>query len=608
MTFLLRLLAALLTASSALPTIPQHNHVVHEKRDYAPAKWTKRSRMAPSAVLPVRVGMTQRNLHRGAEFLNDVSNPRSKNYGKHWSMDKVRETFAPSDETRESVLQWLSESGITSVRHEGALHTLAFDLPVSDVERLLKTKYYVYEHDESGEAHVACEQYSVPEHISKHINVITPTLHFENKLTRHGSKSVKRTDFESHPSHEEIVSESEIETADAGDEGMIAASDGSFNVQDCSKQITPACLRALYNIPEATTTPSSNNSFGIQEFNDNSYTPADLDQFFTSYAPAAVGSRPKLVSIAGGALTSSNPSDFNTHGESNLDLEYAMAMVYPQAVTLYQVGNNQASNGSTDPEQYMMQTKVVSTSWGSNENQQTSAMMDSLCLEYMKLGLQGVTVLFSTGDNGVGGNGDCKDNKFQPDWPATCPYVTAVGATQVDTSVTDIASTLSKGGQVEVAINTTIRSGGGFSQHFATPDYQNASVQTYLSNHAPTYTADRFESRGRAIPDISLNGHAWIVINGGAQTGVDGTSASTPLLGSMITMINQARLAAGKGTVGFINPVLYAHKDAYIKDVTVGTNPGCGTNGFSAVSGWDPVTGLGTPDYQKLLAVFMDMP
>jgi tripeptidyl-peptidase I len=57
-------------------------------------------------------------------------------------------------------------------------------------------------------------------------------------------------------------------------------------------------------------------------------------------------------------------------------------------------------------------------------------------------------------------------------------------------------------------------------------------------------------------------------------------------------LINEKRIAAGKGPVGFINPVLYENPGA-LNDITTGKNPGCGTNGFSAVPGWDPVTGLG---------------
>ena len=71
--------------------------------------------------------------------------------------------------------------------------------------------------------------------------------------------------------------------------------------------------------------------------------------------------------------------------------------------------------------------------------------------------------------------------------------------------------------------------------------------------------------------------------------------------------INEERLAAGKKTVGFVNPTLYANPSA-LHDITTGSNPGCNTQGFKVTQGWDPVTGLGTPNYPALLKVFMALP
>lgn len=83
-----------------------------------------------------------------------------------------------------------------------------------------------------------------------------------------------------------------------------------------------------------------------------------------------------------------------------------------------------------------------------------------------------------------------------------------------------------------------------------------------------------------------------------------GTSASAPILASLLVKINDERLLAGKPPVGFVNPMLYQNPDAF-HDITVGNNAECGTRGFSTAEGWDPVTGLGTPNYPKLLKAFM---
>lgn len=57
-------------------------HAVHEKRHVAPVAWSKQARAPRDTVLPVRIGLTQRNLEHADRFLDDVSNPDSLNFGK----------------------------------------------------------------------------------------------------------------------------------------------------------------------------------------------------------------------------------------------------------------------------------------------------------------------------------------------------------------------------------------------------------------------------------------------------------------------------------------------------------------------------------------------
>jgi tripeptidyl-peptidase-1 len=140
------------------------------------------------------------------------------------------------------------------------------------------------------------------------------------------------------------------------------------------------------------------------------------------------------------------------------------------------------------------------------------------------------------------------------------------------------------------------------------PSYQKSAVSSYYANHKPTYTATQYNNSQtvRGYPDVSANGANYQVAVDGSISSVYGTSASAPVFGSIITLINEQRINSGKSVVGFINPTLYANPSAF-NDVVTGGNQGCGTNGFTAVSGWDPVTGLGTPNYSKLLTVFQNL-
>lgn len=211
---------------------------------------------------------------------------------------------------------------------------------------------------------------------------------------------------------------------------------------------------------------------------------------------------------------------------------------------------------------------------------------------------------------GVAGNGDaCLSDgvRFSPSFPPTCPYVTAVGATQVPTG-TDITALLASGTQPETASETVIYSGGGFSNYFGIPSYQAGAVGAFLADYPPGYGALQYNNSGtsRAYPDVSANGANYVVAVDGGFELVYGTSASSPVFGSIIALINNELVAAGKNPVGFINPTLYAYPDV-LNDVTEGSNQGCNTDGFESQPGWDPVTGLGTPNYPAMLELFMSL-
>lgn len=185
-------------------------------------------------------------------------------------------------------------------------------------------------------------------------------------------------------------------------------------------------------------------------------------------------------------------------------------------------------------------------------------------------------------------------------FPGTCPWITSVGGTGLPANASIHAR--------EVA-SYNFASGGGFSNHFPLPSYQASAVKSYYARHDPGYNASVYNNTRavRGYPDVALAAQDYITGVDGELYAFSGTSASSPALGAMIALVNGERLKVGKKSVGFINPVLYAHPEVF-NDVVEGDNPGCGTKGFSAVPGWDPVTGLGTPDYERLKKVFLALP
>ncbi|KAF9474366.1 subtilisin-like protein [Pholiota conissans] len=612
-------------------------HVVHEKRSHLPTGWSLSRRHTPYALFPLRFGLRQSNLEHLDKFLMDVAHPDSPNYGKHWMPDEVAKMFAPSRDSLDMVLGWLKTEGFGSERTWIAStgSWIHVNTSVEDAERLLHTQYNVYAHVSGGE-HIATESYQLPQNVSLHVDFVTPSIHFDSVLPkRHGS--TKKMGLPGVG----------IMPKTTGQIGRI-----SDRLKHCDTQIVPSCLRALYGLvyqPVA----ASRNSFAVVEYTPQAYLQSDLDKFHKNFSKELVGKSPKLVAIDGG-IVQTIQTEFDYNGESNLDLQYAMNLVNMecsrQEVTLYQVGdipqgasfNNFLDaldgaycqyKGGDDPNQdgvypdsdyfpngyntsdcgIIKPANVISTSYGYNEADLSPFYAARQCAEYGKLGLMGVTILYSSGDNGVAGNeGLCLNPDgsqsydgliFNPSFPSTYPYVTAVGATQINpgSNVTD----------PEAACEQVISSGGGFSNYFAMPEYQKKAIGSYLKNHRPELSGALWNSTGisRAYPDISANGANYVVAVDGSFSRLFGTSASAPVVGAILTMVNDARLAIGKKPVGFINPTIYS--DLFVgafNDIKQGGNDGCGSAGFNAVAGWDPVTGLGTPKFPQLVARWLLLP
>ena len=248
---------------------------------------------------------------------------------------------------------------------------------------------------------------------------------------------------------------------------------------------------------------------------------------------------------------------------------------------------------------------VSSISWGSYEPENPLKVMEAFNAEVAKIGLMGSSVFVSSGDDGANSGVACG---YVPSYPATSPYVTAVGATFAHNW--DGAP----GAPNEVVCQSdkfdgVITSGGGFSGAFQRPDWNEAAVDAYFKT-LPDAEApyEGFAEQGRGYPDLALSGWGYEVVIGGLLYIVCGTSCSSPSVAGMVGRINAQRLADGLPSVGFINPTLYRSEGEFAYDILQGNNKcnaeeTCCDEGFYATEGWDPVTGFGSVNFDKLSAV-----
>lgn len=192
--------------------------------------------------------------------------------------------------------------------------------------------------------------------------------------------------------------------------------------------------------------------------------------------------------------------------------------------------------------------------------------------------------------------------KLYPSWPASSPWVTSVGATRFIGQ---------KVGNEQMA-SDQFGSGGGFSTMFnrSLASWQESVVTAYLADAPGLPPNGSFPPGGRATPDVSALGEGYMTIIGGRAQPIGGTSASTPFFAGLVSLLNEARQQKDGKPMGFLNPWLYQHPEAFT-DITKGSNKiGRGEfklkYGFNCTKGWDPVTGLGTPIFSKMLAAALN--
>ncbi|OAX32243.1 subtilisin-like protein [Rhizopogon vinicolor AM-OR11-026] len=534
---------------------------LHEKRTHIPVGWTRARKHEPSASIPLRFALSQSNIQDIETLLYDVSHPDSPNYGKHWSPGQIAAKFTPSTESVETVHAWLIESGVEPhrVKLSPTKGWLEVTSTVEEAESLLNAEYHVYDH-ETGTKHVACDSYQLPEHVVPHVDFVTPTIHFDAKLR-------KRDKFTRMP-----VGQPGRSGPKTGG-GQVELEDISDQIENCDKQITLVCLKTLYGLwyePVA----ADKNSFGIVEFTPQSYLQPDLDMFAKNFSTGLEGISPTLASIDGGVVqTLHQNSGYNL--EASLDLEYGMTLVTKsQNVTLYQVGD------------------IIQG--GSNGN-----FLDAL---------DGTYCTYEGGDDPI------KDSIYPDD--AEGGYKNKDCGT---VKPTNIISTSYSYNEADLSAPYAIRQCNeyaklglmGVTLLFNSGDFGVAGEGGACLN------ANGSQSTDGKIFNPTFPGTCPYVTSIGATQVSPGQSVSDPENAceqiiyssggfSNYFGIPDYQKAAGKSPIGFINPTIYSTGFAgSFNDVTNGTNPGCGTLGFNATQGWDPVTGLGTPNFPSLLAKWL---
>jgi len=543
---------ALASVASAFPLNVPRSPIEFVQPKDVPAGWERVDTAAPDHLLNLTISLTNRNLDRLEALFWERTNPSSPTWRQWLSLEELTELITPADSVIATARAWLLSAGIVDVHLTASRDFLVVRTTVAKATQLLNAEFSQWRHTATGRLHVCTlGPYSAPAPLAAHIDYIAGVWGFPTQ--KRVSIVTERNQLAENP----------------------------------NPNIKPADLLQAYNCSYTAT--NSGNSFSVAEFQSQFYAPTDLSDFFARYVPGAPASAATKVTSIGLNLP-------NSPGvEASLDIEYAMGVAPGVQMTFW---SNPSFNFWSDLTSWMQQIAdtpnapwVHSVSYGDQrESQQpSSSYKDSLSAEFQKAGVRGLSIIFASGDSGAG----CHlCTSLEPSFPATSPYVTSVGATRFTNGV----------GSEEAAVES-FKSGGGFSYHFDTAPYQKDAVQTYLNTAKGLPPSTAFNAGGRATPDVSALGIGYTVVVKGKDLSIGGTSASTPTFSALITLLNDKLFNANKPALGFLNQWIYqtdAADPAAFTDITIGDNKQSCCPGFPTARGWDPVTGVGTPNFGVL--------
>jgi len=569
------------------------------ERNSVPQGWVKSAPAAPNAKVHFHLALTQQNLDVLEKTFWEVSNPEHENFQNFMTADEIQRLVAPKPENREVVMNWLKDHNVK--QYNDFIDSVEGWTTVAEAEKMFGARFYEFKNVNTGKKLIkAFGQVSIEKEVHDVIDAVHAISEFP--MPRYTNKK-------------KVPKGVEVTETDA---------------------VIPQTIWNMYSMP--TNIPSGTSSIGqgVAEWEDQFFDPKDLAAYGKSVGVNVPAVDPSRII---GDNDPTNPGD-----ESSLDIQF-VGGVNPSGTNWFWIEGDDVwlygfathfMNTTTVPD-------IISISYGWWEGDQcedgiggaecqkygvdTVGYVNRVNAEFQKIGVRGTSLFVSSGDSGchTRSDGECQMPHTLADFPASSPYVTSVGATEVtDPESYFPASTapvcgdktlnyscIESGTEVAVDVNRAFfTSGGGFSNISKALPFAADVVSAYLKSGTKLPPDSYFNHSGRAYPDVAAIGHNGYILEGGQAQLIGGTSQSAPTFAAVAALLADAFKTKTGKSFGYMNQILYAAFKAdptTFQDVTSGDNicteDGCSPScvGFTCTKGWDAVTGLGTPNYAQML-------
>ena len=554
------------------------------------------------------------------KLLAAQQDPASPQY-HHWlTPAQFGARFGMAQTDIDKVQTWLEQQGLAVERVAPSRNMIRLSGNVGQLEQAFRTEMHYYK--TSGETRFApSTALSVPA-------AIAPTIRAVRNLST----------FRPKPMH--------VKTR------------GAFtSAQSGSNFLAPGDIAVTYDINPLYSAGIDGTGQSIAIVGQSAIDPKDIENF--QAAAGLTKKDPVMVLVPGSGSSTVVAGD---EGESDLDIEWAGAIAKGATINFVYTGSSTNFN-AFDAIQYAIEedlANIISISYGACE---TAVQNANFSIEdvFQQAAAQGQTILASSGDSGstacygdTNGLTQTQQNALAVNYPASSPYVTALGGTEIsDADATSSTYWVSASGSdvstsakryiPEVVWNDNSAqyglssSGGGASALFPKPSWQKGvagipsdgkrdlpDVSLYSSPGLPGYlfcTSDKSDwigtsSSGPAQAASCNNGFRDGTSGGNYLTVAGGTSFAAPIFAGMVALINQKQgWTEGQGLANTTLYKLASNSSTYgsaFHDVTSGNNKcdagttycGTTTGGFAAATGYDQATGLGSVDLANLAGVW----
>jgi len=498
--------------------------------------------LSPTQRMNLAIMLPWRNQAELNSLLDRLYDPQSPDFRHFLSVSQFRQQFGPTEEDYQSVVAFAKANGFTVTATPKNRLLVDINGTVEQIQRTFHVNMVQYQHPTENRMFYSPDR--------------EPTLDLDVAVSH-----IAGLDNYSIPHN--MLRKGSLEAAIHSNAG--SGPGGAFLAGD---------MRAAYYGGSALT--GTGQSVGLCEF--DGYAMSDVTGTYDGVSYSV----PITNVLIDGASSGSDGDD----GEQVLDIVQAIGMAPGLSSVRVYIAPGTTSIGVGDTDMFNRMatdniSKQIGCSWGWNPADTTSD--DPIFQEFAA---QGQNMFVASGDAGAYRGSNATDESY----PAESVYVVAVGATDLTTN--------GAGGSWASEVAWPDSGGGPADNGFALPSWQSGIANS--SNGASTTIRD--------IPDVAMEGNFdnYLCDQGSCQGTWGGTSFAAPRWAGFLALVNQQIVANGGTTMGFANPSLYAigkgsNFTTDFHDITSGNNNNGHGKSYSAVSGYDMVTGWGSPNGQNMI-------